>query len=190
MRVYVKRILIAAVVLLALGLGARLRFLSSRASLAAQRTVVTDSWSAVDAALREHSELLPALAEKIQLAPKLEAQTRQTITEGCGVLAQARPPREKIQAYHRLSREIGRLLLAADLDPQLRADPAFLLIKEEFTAADNRVLVARRKYNEALERYNASLAVFPHNVVALLSGYSRDDAYFPTAPDARAPSKE
>jgi LemA protein len=186
----VKKILIALVVLLALGLGARLRFLSSRESLAAQRSVVTDSWSTVDAALREHSELLPALAARVKLAPKLEAQTRQTIAEECGVLGQTRPPREKIQAYTRLSREIGRLLLAADLDPHLRSDPAFLLIKEDLTGADNRILVARRKYNEALERYNASLSVFPHNVVAMLSGFSRDDAYFPTAPDARTSSKE
>lgn len=185
-----KKILIVLVVLLPLGLGARLRFLISRESLAAQRAVVTDSWNAVDAALREHSEMLPALAAKIQLTPKLEAQTRQTIAEECGVLAQARPPREKFQAYYRLSLEIGRLLLAADMDQHLRTDPGFLLIKEELTGADNRILVARRKYNEALERYNASLSVFPHNVVAYLSGYARDDAYFPTAPEARASSKE
>jgi LemA protein len=186
----VKKILIPAVVLLALGVGARLRFLTSRDSLETQRSIVADSWEAVDAALREHSELLPALAAKIPMTPMLEAQTRQTIAEQCGVLEAARPPREKIQAYHRLTREIARLLLAADVDPHLRTDPGFLLIKEELTGADNRILVARRKYNEALERYNASLSVFPQNIVAQMSGYSRDDAYFPTAPDSRASSKE
>ena len=185
-----KKILSALVVLLALGVGARLRFVSSRESLATQRGMVADSWNAVDAALREHSELLPALAAKVQLAPKLEAQIQQTIVQECEVLSAARPPREKIQAYHRLTLEISRLLLAADVDPRLRSDQAFLLIKEELTGADNRVLVARRKYNEALERYNASLSVFPQNIVAPISGYSRDDAYFPTASESRASTKE
>ncbi|HTP33483.1 MAG TPA: LemA family protein, partial [Candidatus Acidoferrales bacterium] len=158
--------------------------------LTAQRGAVSDCWTAVESALRDHADLLPALAGKVKLAPKLQAQTQQTIAAARGVLDQPAQHREKIQAYHQLSRETARLLLAADQDHQVRTDRDFLLLKEQLTDTDNRILVARRKYNEALERYNASLSVFPHNLVAALSGFSRDDAYFPTAPDARASSKE
>jgi len=187
---HVKRIVIALVAVTALGIIARVRFLSTRDSLTAQRGAVSDCWTAVESALRDHADLLPALAGKVKLAPKLQAQTQQTIAAARGVLDQPAQHREKIQAYHQLSRETARLLLAADQDHQVRTDRDFLLLKEQLTDTDNRILVARRKYNEALERYNASLSVFPHNLVAALSGFSRDDDYFPTAPDARASSKE
>jgi len=186
----VKKILIALAALLAMGAGARLRFVASRDLLAAQRAAVDDAWNTVADALREYADLLPALAGKVSLAPKLASQAAQTIAEARGILDQSRPPREKIQVYTRLNRETARLLLAADLATGLRTDKAFLVLKEELSGTDNRIMVARRKYNEALERYNASLSVFPHNVVAAVSGFSRDDAYFPTAPEPRASPKE
>jgi LemA protein len=186
----VKKILIAAIVILAACIVARLRYTSSREMLAAQRAAVGESWKAVDSALHDHADLLPVLASKIKIPEKLAAKAGETIVEARGVLGQDRPAPEKIQAYGRLTLESARLLLAAEQTPALRTDPDFQRLKEQLTDTDNRVLVARRKYNEALERYNASLKVFPHNVVAALSGYARDDAYFPTAPDVRTSTKE
>lgn len=178
------------VVLAAAGAGARWRFVNSRESLTTQRAAVTASWNTVDAALRDHAELLPTLASRVKVSQKLETQALQTIGDARDVLQQSRPAQEKIEAYKRLRLESARLLLAADQDSHLRADPKFRLLKEELTGTDNRILVARRKYNEALERYNASLSVFPHNVVAAISGFSRDDAYFPTGLESRPSTKE
>ncbi|HTS63499.1 MAG TPA: LemA family protein [Candidatus Acidoferrales bacterium] len=185
-----KKLLVALVAVAALGVVARLRFLSTRDSLSAQRETVSHCWGTVETALRDHAELLPALAGKVNLTPKLQVQTQLTIAAARAVLDQPAGPQEKIQAYSQLTREAARLLLAADQDSRMQADKDFLLLKEQLTDTDNRVLVARRKYNEALERYNASLSVFPHNLVAALSGFSRNDAYFKTAPDERASSKE
>jgi LemA protein len=186
----VKKFFLSAVVLVGLGIGARVRFVTSRESLAAHKAAVTTSWTAVDAALRDHAELLPALEAKVKVTPKLETQVQQTIAEVRGVLDQPRPAQEKIQAYTRLSRETARLLLAADQDTALRRDPSLSILKDQLTETDNRIMIARRKYNEALERYNASLAVFPHNVVAAISGFSRDDSYFPTGLESRPSTKE
>jgi LemA protein len=182
----VKKLLAAIVLIVVLGIGARLRFVTSRDSLAAQHAAVKDSWSAVDAALRQHADLLPRLQAKVKVTPKLESQVQHTIAEACDVLDQPGPAQGKIQAYGRLSRETARLLLAADQDDSLRRDRALAVLKDELTDTDNRIMVARRKYNEALERYNASLVVFPHNVVAAISGFSRDDAYFSTGLESRS----
>jgi LemA protein len=182
----VKKLVAAIVVLVVLGVGARLRFVSSRNSLLRQHAAVTDSWTAVDAALKEHADLLPQLEARVKVAPKLGTQVHQTIDEARGVLEQPRPAQEKIEAYSRLTRETARLLLAADQDGSLRRDKNLVLIKEELSDTDNRIMVARRKYNEALERYNASLAVFPQNVVAAISGFARDDSYFTTTLESRS----
>jgi hypothetical protein len=47
----------------------------------------------------------------------------------------------------------------------------------------------RRKYNEALEHYNAQIQQFPENVVASIAGLTRNDAYFKTEPGGRPPIK-
>ena len=185
-----KKTLIALALVVAAGVLGYLRFVGSRGALQAQRAAVGASWSTVDAALRDFADLLPPLAAKVKMPEKLKAQAQQTISAARDDLGRACPAREKIEAYNRLSRETARLLLAADTDARLHEDQAFRQLKDELADTDNRILVARRKYNEALERYNASLSLFPNNVVAAISGFSRDDAYFPTVPDTRASDKE
>jgi LemA protein len=54
---------------------------------------------------------------------------------------------------------------------------------------ENRIAVERRKYNEALQSYNTLIELFPSNVVASLSGFARNDAYFKTEPGARSAPK-
>ena len=45
------------------------------------------------------------------------------------------------------------------------------------------------KYNEALQTYNTTLQLFPNNIVAAMSGFSRNDAYFKTEPGAEKAPK-
>jgi len=45
--------------------------------------------------------------------------------------------------------------------------------------------VERRRYNETLQDYNTYLSLFPNNIVASLSGFQRNDAYFKTDEGAR-----
>jgi len=184
----VKKVLITLVVLAVAVVVARSRYDSERAELARQKAAVSESWGAVDVALRDHAELLPALARKVKVPEKLREKTLGTIAEARATLDQPAPAKAKIEAYNRLALEAARLLLAGEQDNALRQDAAFRLLKEQLTDTDNHIMVARRKYNEALEKYNASLAVFPRNVVAAIGGFSRDDAYFPTG--VEIPSKE
>ncbi len=69
--------------------------------------------------------------------------------------------------------------------PQLKSSENFLRLQDELAGTENRIAVERRKYNETVQRYNTTIALFPNNLVASLFGYARDDAYFQTAPAAR-----
>ena len=50
---------------------------------------------------------------------------------------------------------------------------------------ENRILQARRVYNDSVQTYNSDLVTFPANIVASMSGFQREDAYFKTDPAAR-----
>jgi LemA protein len=80
-------------------------------------------------------------------------------------------------------------LVIAENYPQLKSNENFLRLQDELAGTENRIAVERRKYNEALQRYNTSIALFPNNLVASMSGMARNDAYFQTEPGARTAPK-
>ncbi len=69
--------------------------------------------------------------------------------------------------------------------PQLKANENFLRLQDELSGSENRIAVERRKYNETVQKYNTSIALFPANLAAGLFGFPRNDAYFKTDPGAR-----
>jgi LemA protein len=51
-------------------------------------------------------------------------------------------------------------------------------LQDELAGTENRIAVERRRYNDAIQDYNTYIGLFPNNIVASLSGFTRDDAYF------------
>ena len=94
-----------------------------------------------------------------------------------------------IQANQQLDSALSRLLVVVENYPQLRANENFLRLQDELAGTENRIAVERRKYNEAVQKYNTEIELFPNNLVAGMAGFSRNDEYFKTDPGSRsAPS--
>ena len=181
--------LIVIVVLLVLGLIIGGKFVSTRNDLVTQREAVASQWSDVDVALQRRADLIPNLVNTVKAFAQHETEVFKDIADARARLAGGRTPQEKIQANQQLDTAISRLLVIAENYPQLRSNENFLQLQDEIAGSDNRIAVARRDYNDALEHYNASIELFPDNVVASMSGFARNDAYFKTEPGARAAPK-
>ena len=61
----------------------------------------------------------------------------------------------------------------------------FLRLQDELAGTENRIAIERRRYNETLQDYNTYISLFPNNIIASLSGFTRNDAYFKTEEGAR-----
>ena len=85
-------------------------------------------------------------------------------------------------------RKKSRLVIAENY-PQLKSNENFLRLQDELSGTENRIFVERRKYNEALQTYNTTLQLFPNNIVASMSGFTRNDAYFKTEAGAEKAPK-
>jgi LemA protein len=181
----VRTALIGTLVLVVAGLAAGSKFVSVRNDLAAQREAINKGWAQVDAALRSRADLLPNLVETLQGMDKRETEIFRDIADARTALINRHSPQEKIQANDRLSNALGRLLVATENYPQLRSGKSFLRLQDQIADKENSIAVERRKYNETLEHYNAQIQMFPGNMVASMSGFTRNDAYFPTEPGAQ-----
>jgi len=71
-------------------------------------------------------------------------------------------------------------MLLVENYPKLENSKEYGDLLEALQGADNKVDVARRRYNEAVEHYNAHIDVFPNNIVASVARLGKIDAYFQT----------
>jgi LemA protein len=62
-------------------------------------------------------------------------------------------------------------------------------LQDELAGTENRIAIERRRYNEAVQDYNTYITLFPNNIVASMSGFTRNDAYFKTEEGARQAPK-
>jgi LemA protein len=185
----VKIALIIVLILVVVGVGFGGKFVSVRNDLVNRREAINAQWSQVDVALQRRADLIPNLVETVKGFAKHETEVFTAIANARSALAGARTPQDRIAANDQLSGALSRLLVITENYPQLRSNENYLRLQDELAGTENRILVERRKYNEALVHYNAQIQRFPYNIVASMSGFTRNDAYFKTEPGARQAPK-
>jgi LemA protein len=181
-------VIVTIVVVLALVLGG-CEFVGSRNKLASEREAIRGQWSQVDADLQRRADLIPNLVETVKGYAKEETTVFTNIAAARSQLLNAQTPQQKIDANSQLTGALGRLLVIAENYPNLKANENFRQLQFELEGTENRILQSRRRYNEAVQKYNTDLSLFPANVVASISGFQREDAYFKTEPGARTVPK-
>src|SRR5580700_1904131 len=177
-------VIVLVVVVLALVLGG-CEFVGERNKLAVERETISGQWSQVDADLQRRADLIPNLVETVKGYAKEETTVFANIANARSALLGAKSPQEKIDANNQLTGALGRLLVVVENYPNLKANENFKQLQFQLEGTENRILQSRRRYNEAVQKYNTDLSLFPNNIVAALSGFTRDDAYFKTDVNAR-----
>src|SRR3979490_1790893 len=176
-------IVLAVLLIIALMLGSS--FIGRRNQMAVKREAVNAAWAQVDVVLQRRADLIPNLVETVKGFAVQEQIVFGDIAKARSALLGARSPAEKIAANGQLDSALGRLLVVVENYPQLKSNENFLRLQDELAGTENRIDVERRRYNETVQDYNTFIALFPNSLVASLSGFTRNDAYFKTEEGAR-----
>ena len=179
--------ILAILLVIALILGGS--FVGRRNQMAVKREAVNSAWSQVDVVLQRRADLIPNLVETVKGYAAQEVTVFGDIAKARSALLSAGTPADKIAANQRLDSAIGRLLVVVENYPQLKSNENFLRLQDELAGTENRIAVERRRYNETLQDYNTYLSLFPNNIVAGMSGFARNDAYFKADEGARQAPK-
>ena len=180
-------IVLAVLLVVVLVIGGQ--FVSIRNDLVTRKESVNAAWSQVDVALQRRADLIPNLVETVKGYAKHEEKAIDDVASARASLIGGKSPSEKIAANSQLDGALGRLLVIVENYPNLKANENFLRLQDELAGTENRIAVERRKYNDTVQSYNTKIQLFPDNIVASMSGFQREDAYFKTEPGARTAPK-
>ena len=131
----------------------------------AEETVNT-TWADVEAQYQRRSDLIPNLVNTVK---GYAAHEQSTFTEVVEARAQAMSFKldaadltpEKLaefqQAQQKVGSALGRLIAVAEQYPDLKANQNFLELQAQLEGTENRIAVARTRFNDATRQYNLSL---------------------------------
>ena len=184
-----KNVLIVLVVIVVIALILGSSFIGRRNQMAIKKEAVNAAWSQVDVVLQRRADLIPNLVETVKGFAAQEQTVFGDIAKARSALLGAHSPAEKIAANGQLDSALGRLLVVVENYPQLKSNENFLRLQDELAGTENRIAVERRTYNQVVQDYNTFIATFPNSLVASMSGFTRNDAYFKTEEGARQAPK-
>jgi LemA protein len=160
-------------------------YVSARNQMVARDQIVKTAWSDVDVQLERRADLIPNLVETVKGFTKEESTVFGDIANARAGMLNAQGPQAKIAANGQLDGALGRLLLLTENYPQLRSSDQFMRLQDELAGTENRISVARKRYNDALRDYNTFVLQFPNNIWAGMAGYKVNDAFFEATPSAK-----
>ena len=167
------------------GLMAGCSYYSSKNQMVAKDQNVKSMWSEVDVQLERRADLIPNLVETVKGFTKEESTVFGDIANARAGMLNAQGPAAKIAANGQLDGALGRLLLLTENYPQLRSSEQFMRLQDELSGTENRIGVARKRYNDSIQDYNTFILQFPNSIWAGMAGFKENDAYFKASPAAQ-----
>jgi LemA protein len=153
-----------------------------------QEEAINAAWAEVQNQLQRRNDLIPNLVETVKGYAAHESGVFKDIADARSRLLAAKSPGETIQAANQQTSALGRLLAVVENYPQLKADAQFNRLMDELSATENRLSVARMRYNERVQEYNTQRRRFPSNLTAKMFGF-KEHPYWEVPAEARQAPK-
>ena len=150
-----------------------------------QEEAIKAAWAEVQNQLQRRNDLIPNLVETVKGYAAHEEGIFKDIADARSRLLAAKTPEETIQAANQQTSALGRLLAVVENYPNIKANEQFNRLMDELAGTENRLAVARMRYNERIQEYNAATRRFPGNVTAKMFGF-KQYPYFEAPPSATA----
>jgi LemA protein len=145
---------------------------------------IDQSWSEIENQLQRRNDLIPNYVETVKGYASHEKEIFEKVAEARARMAGATQVEDKMKAANEMSTALSRLLLVVENYPQLKADQNFIRLQDELAGTENRIAVARRRYNEAVQGYNTRIRAFPGLIVARILGFTKRP-YFEAPEEAK-----
>jgi len=147
---------------------------------------VEEAWGKVESSYQRRSDLIGNLVKTVQGAADFEKSTLESVINARAKATSINIDPTNItpeqlqqfnQAQSGLSSALSRLLVTVERYPDLKANQNFLELQSQLEGTENRINVARDRFNETVKPYNKHIRTFPNNLLAGMFGFEKK-AYF------------
>jgi LemA protein len=160
---------------------------------------VKAKWGGVQTQYQRRTDLIPNLVATVKGAANFEKSTLTDVIEARAkaTSVQVDPTKltpESIQQFQaaqgQLSQALGRLMVVTENYPTLQSNQNFLGLQEQIEGTENRITIARKDFNDAVQEYNSKIRTFPANLTAKMFGFAEKGYFQAEAGADKAPKVE
>ena len=126
------------------------------------RTRAQEAWADIDVQLKRRYDLIPNLVNTVKGYATHESSAFENVTKARAQAMQAGTLSEKGTLYGTLK----SLFAISEAYPELKANTNFMMLQSELSDTENKIMASRRFYNANVRDLNASLGMFPGNIIA------------------------
>lgn len=160
---------------------------------------VFKAWADIESTLQRRADLIPNLVETVKGFAAHEKETLQGVVEARskatalsvtpGDLSDPQAMQRLADAQGGLSSALARLMVVVERYPDLKANQNFLDLQSQLEGTENRINVARQRYNEAVSVFNAMIRKFPNSLTNSMLLHLERKEYFKAEEGAKAAPK-
>jgi len=144
------------IVILLIGLGIFRWYIGGYNNAVNLKEGADKAWADIDSNLQRRLDLIPNLVNTVKGYAEHEKELFESIAKSREKYFQAGDSRaDKIEASNQLSGFLSRLLMLQERYPDLKANQSFLDLQSQLEGTENRINVARTRYNEAARLLNS-----------------------------------
>lgn len=143
-------------------------------TMQANEEAVTAAWGNVESSYQRRADLIPNLVEVVKGYAKHEADTLKAVTEARAKVGSMQVSKDVLdnpeslnkfqKAQGELSGALSRLMVVAEKYPDLKANQNFMDLQKQLEGTENRINVARERYNKSVQVFNTSIRTFPNSL--------------------------
>lgn len=155
------------------------------------------AWSQVLNQYKRRSDLIPNLVQTVKGYATHEKEVLTQVTEARAKVGQMQLSPQMLndpkafaafeKSQGELSSALSRLMLVVERYPDLKANQNFLSLQSQLEGTENRIAVARKRFNDAVRAFNTRVRRFPGNIVAGMLGFEAKPYFKAQAGAAEAP---
>ena len=160
---------------------------------------VSEQWAEVQNQYQRRLDLIPNLVSTVKGYAKHESEVFTQISEArasaggqINISDEVLSDPEAFARYQQVQDNLGsslqRLLVVTENYPELKADQNFLSLQDQLEGTENRITVARQRYNDVARKYNTKVRSFPANIIANMCGFEKK-TYFAASVEAQSAPK-
>lgn len=160
---------------------------------------VSTEWAKVESQYQRRADLIPNLVSTVKGYAAHEERTLTAVIEARAkatsiTIDPSNLTEESLQQFQgaqdQISSALSRLMMVREQYPDLKANQQFLELQAQLEGTENRIAVARDRFNEAAKGYNVQIRKFPSNIIASLFGFQAKPYFKSQAGAENAPKVE